>query len=1007
MRKELKFIFLLLSLSIFSVNVYGAKRYWISSTAAYWNNTSNWSLSSGGAGGASVPGSSDTAYFDGGIMGTTGDGNDTIDVAVNVRRLEITSNYNGKIIQGANTITIGASGAVLGGGIFSGGSASITASGAVTISGTAFTSTSGTLSLAGNFTLSSSGSFTHNNGKVRFTATGTITNSITGRGLIALYQLELAPASSSTYTITSGDTLSVSNTFTISGSSAAIINTGMIIAHGDISITNTSTTGTGTATLHIRGTGTQTITGTAGVGEGKLPHVVINKSTGTLQLANIISVYGNWTWLAGTISAGTSTVHFANTLTITGKHTLFNVNFSGGGTRTFTIASGDTLTVKGTLATTGANGVTLNTGVINARGDIKIRNTSIASGGTATLYIDSTANQTFTGGATAGEGKVPNIKIHKSSGTLTLDSLISVHGNWTYVTGNLVAGTSTIHFANSLTISGTHTLYNVLFTAAITRTIVIAPGDVLTCDGTLSLTGTADIIINSGTIFAKGNITVTNSGTGANGSASLVINGTTTQQLTGTGTAGQGRLPKITINKSSGTLVLNSVISVAGDWIYSAGTVVSSYMFMGALHTSNVVLYGTGNLNGTGAATMAFYDLTLGGNTRTLTGNIDVNNNLSIESGATLSAGSNTINVGGNWNNSGTWAYSTSTVIMDGSGYNAITKASGTETFYNLRFNRSAKSHKLYNPVAVNNVLTLTKGHVKSTTANYLLLQDNATLVGGNDSAYVHGPVRKTGDDAFTFPLGDTTLADTAYHPLAMTAPSNVGDQFTATYFAINQTYGDSLVDSLASISQCEYWTLGRDSGASTPVVSVGWNKNSCNVDDYDDLRLASWNGVKWLDLGVTSVAVTDYRGTLTGSLPPGYSVNPVPIVTGKKTNSQPYAILKKKPDAGYFQVANGKLMFRFNEEYNDPDAKLSFLIYDDNYQLVGSTANVVPGYEPIVYYGSNYYLLNVLSCNLLPTGGLSNGYYMLEIINDKNEHWYLRFKHTTTIAVICNGNPQ
>lgn len=49
--------------------------YWISTTASTWNLAANWSLSSGGAGGAGVPGVGDTAVFDNG-----GSGDCTLDV---------------------------------------------------------------------------------------------------------------------------------------------------------------------------------------------------------------------------------------------------------------------------------------------------------------------------------------------------------------------------------------------------------------------------------------------------------------------------------------------------------------------------------------------------------------------------------------------------------------------------------------------------------------------------------------------------------------------------------------------------------------------------------------------------------------------------------------------------------------------------------------------------------------------------------------------------------------
>ncbi|MEO5643579.1 MAG: hypothetical protein ABIS12_09655 [Bacteroidia bacterium] len=858
MRKELKFIFLLFLLSILSVNVYGAKRYWVAANDSIWNSTRNWSATSGGAFGASVPGSNDTAYFNGGSVKK-----DTFDINVSVKRLEISSAYTGKIIQGTKTLTIGTSGAVLSGGTFSGGSASITVSGAFTISGIAFTSTSGTFSSSANFTFSS-GSFAHNNGKMKFTASNTIT------GSTSLYQLEFAPAATSAYSIASGTTLTVNNTLTFSGSNTIDLNTGTINAKGDISITNSAFgTSGGTATININGTATQTMTGTTTNGWGKLPNVTINKSSDTLKLVNFISIGGTWTYTAGIINAGTSTVHFANTLTIIGSHTLYNITFTASSARTYTISSGTTVTANGTV----------------------------------------------------------------------------------------------------------------------------------------SISGTANITINTGTINAKGNITSSNTATGGGGNATIVINGTSNQTFTGSGTAGQGHFPKITIDKgpSDGTLTLASVITADGDWIYTKGIVSSG--------TSTVVLYGTGNLDGQESGSsemMSFYSLAFATNTRTLTGNLDVNNNLTIGNGATLSAGSNSIYCGGRWGNTGgTWTYGTSTVIFDGNTYKQIVRTSGgvpaTETFYNLSFNRSGASQTLANIVTVNNVLTLTKGHVKTTSTNYLLLIDGATVSGGSDSAYVHGPVRKTGDDAFVFPLGDTTLADTAYHPLGISAPGVNTDQFEATYFALAQIYGDSLVDTLNSISTCEYWILDRKLGSSTPIVSVGWNKNSCNVDNYEDLRLAQWNGIKWLDLGAASITVSDHKGGVNALTPISFGLNPVPIVIGNKKSPEPYAILLPEINGGYHIVYNGKLLFKFDETYNE-SGKLYYNIYDDYSRLVASSSFVSATalHPATVQQGDNRYLLNLLDCTITLNGNLGNGFYLLEVINDKNEKRYLLLKHIKTIQTEC-----
>src|ERR1051326_3490735 len=158
--------YLLLSVLFFTTTfLFSANRFWVGTGAnTNWNNTANWSTTSGGAGGASVPTSSDVAVFNGsGIV------NCTINASVSVSTFSVTSGYTDTISQGSNTITANNAGgtSIFSGGVFLGGSADITINGNLTISGTKFTSTSGTLNIRSDFTFSS-GTFTHNSGSVLF-----------------------------------------------------------------------------------------------------------------------------------------------------------------------------------------------------------------------------------------------------------------------------------------------------------------------------------------------------------------------------------------------------------------------------------------------------------------------------------------------------------------------------------------------------------------------------------------------------------------------------------------------------------------------------------------------------------------------------------------------------------------------------------------------------------------------------------------------------------------------
>jgi len=138
-------------LTIFcSQRINAASRYWVGVLPGNWSSTLNWSSTSGGLGGSSVPAAGDNVFFDGGASPLFLDnGNCTIDVAVSVASITISSGYTSTISQGANTIAVSGA-ASFGGGTFTGGSANITITGAFTLSATTFKSTTAILELQNN-----------------------------------------------------------------------------------------------------------------------------------------------------------------------------------------------------------------------------------------------------------------------------------------------------------------------------------------------------------------------------------------------------------------------------------------------------------------------------------------------------------------------------------------------------------------------------------------------------------------------------------------------------------------------------------------------------------------------------------------------------------------------------------------------------------------------------------------------------------------------------------------
>ena len=87
----MKYLVLSLVFTFFTISSFGASRYWVASSTSNWNNTANWSTTSGGAGGASVPTVGDFVYFN-----ANGLGNCNIDIGVAIDGIQI-SGYTGTI----------------------------------------------------------------------------------------------------------------------------------------------------------------------------------------------------------------------------------------------------------------------------------------------------------------------------------------------------------------------------------------------------------------------------------------------------------------------------------------------------------------------------------------------------------------------------------------------------------------------------------------------------------------------------------------------------------------------------------------------------------------------------------------------------------------------------------------------------------------------------------------------------------------------------------------------
>ncbi len=262
-----------------------------------------------------------------------------------------------------------------------------------------------------------------------------------------------------------------------------------------------------------------------------------------------------------------------------------------------------------------------------------------------------------------------NDLVIESGGTLVVPTgvTLTITGDWvndgTFTPNN---GTVTFNGSSAQAIGGNNTFYNL--TSANTGGGVTAGDGTLTVSNLLrvqsntftSASDLADVQIDSGTTLAlSGDITVsgdwTNNGTFTHNSNGVTFDGTTA--ISGSST---NSFANLTV---SGNLTAPSGnMNVAGNWS-STGTF--------SPNNGTVTFDGASAQTITANGSSPFYNLQIGdgSSTQTVTAssNLDVNGNLTIQTGASLAGGSNTINVAGNWSESYSGLVGgTSSVIFDG-----------------------------------------------------------------------------------------------------------------------------------------------------------------------------------------------------------------------------------------------------------------------------------------------------------------------------------------------------
>ncbi len=812
---------LVLSIAILclsTINLEAASRYWVSSTSSNWNNTANWSTTSGGSGGASVPTSADYAYFNG-ASGKNGDC--SVDAAVDLSGFSM-SGYTGTITNTSYDVTINGGNFTQSTGTFNMGSGNFSLSSQVNMTGGTFhagsgsydinnyfnfsagtfTATSGTMYVGSAWAHTSGGTFNHNNGTVEFDGTGNRQLQMVSN-LETFYNVTFNKASNGMVGLVStGDKMVVENDLVFNNGyvSSWSNNAVSIEVQGDATVNSTFLTIYNALSLVFTGSNNQNFDLTGAT--DKINYAIkFNKSSGTVTMLSDCMLDGGSgaTFTSGTLDLNGYT--FTNqsyqsfcdgTFTLTGTGTLSNygwtqtsasANFTNSGSNTFIVSSGHFNVSNGTF-----------------------------SGGSAT--IDMNGHMQLTGGTfngTSGTMTLSRDWAHTTSGTFNHNNgTIVLDGAFTSPPGKIrmLSNTETFYNLTMNLTSGSQVLYNA------NDNMVIA-GDLTLTKGTLSTWNGGDQV----TTEVKGNVTVASTFGSSSADNTIKFTGTASTQnfdLTGAPTKILGNIIE---NKASGEVKLLSAITIPSGKSFTV--------------TSGIL--GT---NG--------YNMTLNGSSV-------------IQTGATLKI-QGTETIGTPTLNSG------SSVIYTGRNISeTITiKDHGATDYYNLTIddqNTNQATFSLSNNLTVTNLLTMTNGVLNAGT--YVLSLGGVT--GTN------GEVNNT-----LTTLNAPSSQDLGTLGFVLTSSANLGSTTIKLGFTPIEANGNS------GIRRYYHLVPTTNTGLNATVVFNYWESELNGITESNLVLFESSNGTSWTTLSSSldsdNNKLTETGFNSLNYLTAGSSASPLPV---------------------------------------------------------------------------------------------------------------------------------
>lgn len=172
--------------------------------------------------------------------------------------------------------------------------------------------------------------------------------------------------------------------------------------------------------------------------------------------------------------------------------------------------------------------------------------------------------------------------------------------------------------------------------------------------------------------------------------------------------------------------------------------------------------------------------------------------------------------------------------------------------------------------ITLNNNLSVSGSHTfsnglitTSATPNYMIYEAGSSYSGSGDTRHINGWVKKIGSTSFTFPVGDATYE----RPVAISSLSGSSEYNARYYTTTPNTAYSYMQNPLVMVNPNEYWAVNQVSGG-TAAVTLNWDYSKVYFPNWivPDLRVAGFNGSRWVNQGGTASGTTTTTGTITSN---------------------------------------------------------------------------------------------------------------------------------------------